>query len=268
MLPPLKNISELKPHLLGLHLQHLCQLYYILPPASFLEALSVAMVAATRLLAATARAQSTSLETRCLAISSKGFLQTSILSPQSLRSLPTGSRCFSNGKFVPRRLFKPLSNTIAQQSRSNARNYSSNFGYDPPSFRDRVRAFQSNRWVRRAPWIALSGYIIYLAFHIERVPDVDGRWRLMIIPDNSELVERYRYDSDMIESIQDHQLGPEHIKVQRARRVLDQLVLANGIGTVEGGMDWEVSVFTMYGNDDYELDICKYCICHDGIDLI
>jgi hypothetical protein len=90
----------------------------------------------------------------------------------------------------------------------------------------------------------------------------------MIIPDNPELVERYRYDKVVIESLQDHELGPEHIKVRRLRRVLDQLVLANELSTTGGGMDWEVSVITMPEGEDHPLHIRKYCFGHDGIDLI
>lgn len=88
----------------------------------------------------------------------------------------------------------------------------------------------------------------------------------MIIPDNPGLVERYRYGQAAIESIQDHELGPEHIKVQRAQRVLNQLILANELGTV--GTDWEVSVITLPEDDDHPLHDCKYYFCHDGTDLI
>jgi hypothetical protein len=107
-----------------------------------------------------------------------------------------------------------------------------------------ISLFQNNSYFRAALLLVVGGTLYYWTSHIERVPDVNGRRRIMLAPKDvvtRQCLTKYKLTRDTLVH-SGALIGVDDERCKRIHKVLGQLVSRNELDTPARGGRWEVAV--------------------------
>jgi hypothetical protein len=107
-----------------------------------------------------------------------------------------------------------------------------------------ARIFRSNSYFRTAVLLIVGGTLYYWTSHIERVPDANGRKRIMLAPKDvvtRQCITKYRLMREALVR-SGALIGVDDERCRRIHKVLSQLISQNELDTKARGGRWEVAV--------------------------
>jgi hypothetical protein len=107
-----------------------------------------------------------------------------------------------------------------------------------------ISLFQNNSYFRAALLVVVGGTLYYWTSHIERVPDANGRKRIMLTPQDvvtRQCIAKYRLMREgFVRS--GALIGVDDERCRRIHEVLSKLISGNELDTQARGGRWEVAV--------------------------